>query len=158
MPPTYSESQKPNIGWWGIFTNVLASFLWTNIVSINFLFMVPLEGRFFRGAPSVMAEIYRCFPLLASLLSPMVLVSAVIEGDFPLGDSFMSLFPLCAYLAYRSILINPLMAYFCWMQSSVLWSRPFWKRALWLVDLMCLSNGGKGLYSYHDEPCVDIIE
>lgn len=62
-------------------------------ISTIFLFMVPLDGRFSWGAPPVIEVIYECLPLLASLLSPLVPTSAVLEGDFPLGDSSLYLFP-----------------------------------------------------------------
>lgn len=61
------------------------------------LVKVPFHGsfkeRFSRGAPLVMTTKYKCLPLLSSLLLPLVPMSALFEGDLPLGDYSLSLFP-----------------------------------------------------------------
>lgn len=56
--------------------------------------MIPLVERFSRGTPVVMMAMYGRLALLDSLCSPLVSTFAVFEGDFPLGDSSESLFPL----------------------------------------------------------------
>lgn len=86
-----------------------------------FLFMVPVEGIFSYGSPLVISTLYIRFPLLPSLLSPLVPELTAFEGDLSLGDSSLSLFPLYMYSVNWFLFINPSMEYFSWMQSSVLW-------------------------------------
>lgn len=78
------------------------------IISVIFLFIVPLEGMFSQATPLVMAMKYECYPLLPFLLSPLVPTSTIFEGDFPLGDSSLSLLPLLKYSVSRPFLITPL--------------------------------------------------
>lgn len=115
MPPTFLESRDSNIGCSKFFTDVFPSISWTTNISYIFRYMVPLDVRFARGAPLVMAAIYGRFLLLVSLLLPLVHASAVFEGDFPLRDSSHSLLPPFTYSINPSLLISPSMISFSWM-------------------------------------------
>lgn len=116
VSPTFSESQNPSICRSGDFTNVLPSFYgWPT--SVIFLFMVTLDWRFSRGVLLMIATIYWRLHLLTFLSLPLVIASAVLDVDLPLGDSSLSLIPPLTHSASRIILINPSMVSFRWMQS-----------------------------------------
>lgn len=53
-PPTFFESQNPNIGRSKKFVDVPVSFLWTDRISEILILIIPLEGIFAQGVPLVM--------------------------------------------------------------------------------------------------------
>lgn len=98
MPLIFSESRNPNIGWSKNFSVVLPSLWWTTIISAFFLIIVLWRWELAWGTPPVMAEMLGNFPLVAFLLSLLVLTAAVSKGDFPLGDYSLSHLPLDMFI------------------------------------------------------------
>lgn len=127
--------------------------LWTTNISVIFLLMIPLEGRLPRGAPPVMTSIYTDTSFLLAFLSqPLVSTSTTFEGDLPLGDSPVPLFPPFTYSYSRPLLINLLISSFNWMQCSLLWTCPLWK--WWHFKLSVQDDtlmGKKGLISHFQD-------
>lgn len=147
VPLTFSESRYPCIGRLGIFIDALSSFLLTIIILVIFIFTIPLNDRLAQGAFLVIVAMYLRFPLLASLSSSLVPMSATFEGDLFLNSSLSWLPPLM-YSNSQTLLISLLIVSYIYMQLFMLWSWPF--------DLVCsewLSNGKMGPNSSFLELC-----
>lgn len=89
--PSFLQSWNPGIGQLGVLVEIPPKLLWTGNISSLFLFIVPLDRRFTRGAPIVLSIMYWHTPLSTSLSSPLVMTSTTFEGDLLLGDSSLSL-------------------------------------------------------------------
>lgn len=123
--PIFTLSQNSSIYLFGPLVDVLLPFLLKAISIVIFLFIIPLDGTFYHGEPSVMAanvsnSLY--ISLIIRYLSryPWSQHQLSWSGTCSLGNRPG---PFCYLLCTqkRPFLINPLITSFSWMHSLVLW-------------------------------------